>query len=232
MIKQQTISKPGIGYTNPRYGIYGPKKPKIARNNVGGLIASGVPVRHGGRIAGGAPGITNPKTHQTHAPRVYLNPLGFTPGGLIDKKQQIDPSKTVFSHPFSGGTYLSISSQQILPPIGNWNGFNVRMEATPELQPHEKGTFFQKKITPPVKMQFGTNQTGRPPDTAFQRQPKLVLPRPNLRSMTPTEKLTNTQNLFSFVSYNHLRADPLNSTYGDYGRWGKIKRSASEVTRV
>lgn len=193
------------------------------------LPASGRSMANPGRIAGGAPGVTNPALvsvyPQTNTPAV----AGSRPGGLIDKKQQADPSITQYAHPFDGGNsgYKSISTQQRLPAFSMWNGFVYRTDAQPELQPHEHGTFFQKKIIPAVKTVGGTRQTGPKSDTAFHPKKQQVKARPSVKGTIPTEKISRSVRPPSFVTSNTLRFDPNNSRSGE-GRWSTVKQSANE----
>lgn len=221
-IKQQTLSA---------------KIGKIPGREANGAIrASGKPIRNPGRIAGGAPDIPNEQFWSVHAPNAWRNPLGSTPGGIIDKKQQIDPEMTAaFAHPNSGGRFRSTSSQVLLHnsgrqmAIGIWNGFVVHQGDIPASQPHERPPFFRKTLTPPIKTQFGAHASNAspPPDTAFHRQPQAVLPRPLVTSVVPTEKLVRGFPRASFQSFNRLVSDPNNSDYGFNGRWGQLKRSAN-----
>lgn len=209
-----------------------PKRP--GRQGNGGIIASGTPIHHGGRIAGGAPDIANPALVGTFAPIVYRSPAGAgaSPGGLVDKAQQANPRSTNYVHPFSGGKYFSINSQQLLPGLGHWNGFITPYHDVPSNQPHERGTFFQNKITPTVKTQFGARMSGPRPDTAFHRNPKVHIARGQVRTAIATEHISRELRPPSFESFNHLTGDPtnFNSLYGHGGRWGNLKRSAQEVT--
>jgi hypothetical protein len=218
-IKQQVLSKPHAK--------------ALGRQTNGAMIASGTAISNPGRIAGGAPGVANPQFHSVFAPIVYRNPLGATPGGLIDRRQQIDPASTQFAHPFSGGRYRSTASHILLPRLTNWNGFVVHDAETPLLQPHERGTFFRRGHTPAIKMQFGANQSGTPADTAFHRQPQIKLPHPVVKSVTPTEKLSPVYKPPSFLSFNRLVSNATNtsaasSQYGAGGRWAQLKRGANE----
>ena len=204
------------------------KAGRPGRQANGGLIASGTPIAHGGRIAGGAPEIANPRFGSVFAPVVYRSVAGPKPGGLIDRRQQIDPRQTTYAHPFAGGGYHSIASQMLLPAMTRWNGFTTLPASSPSVQPHERGTFFQEKLTPKVKMQFGTNQTGVRPDTAFKRQPRVMVRRAQVRSAPATEHISREVRPPSFQSFNHLVYDPNNSLYGGHGRWGLLKRGANE----
>jgi hypothetical protein len=197
------------------------------RDDNGAIIGSGTPIYNRGRIAAGAQGIPNPAGISTFAPTVFRNPAGTSPGGLIDKFQQIDPTKTVFGHPWGGTGYRSISSQMQIPALTSWNGFLTHQADTPSVQPNARGKFFQKKVTPTVKMQFGVNLIGPRPDTAFRRQSRVHVQRPQTNRVQPTEKLSFVHNPPSFISNNTLRVSPMNSNYGWGGRWGTVKRSAN-----
>lgn len=190
------------------------------------LPASGRSIANPGRIAGGAPGIDT--RSGSVFPRSVFHTLlhGNRPGGLIDKKQQVNPESTQFGHPFDADGYISVSSQEIIEPIGNWNGFAMQTSEIPELQPHEHGTFFQTKVKPIVKTIGGAAGTQKS-DTTFHPKPKIKLPRPTVVSSIPTEKISRRVKPPSFVTANTLRMDPNNSHHG-IGRWSQVKRGASE----
>lgn len=196
------------------------------------LPASGTATANGGRLAGGAPGIENPAFFSVF-PNNTIPSAGrasYRPSGLIDKRQQQDPASTSgFGHPFDGSSgYRSISTQQQLPPLQVWNGFVTRTEVAPEIQPHERGTFFQPKATPVVKTQGGAANTGAKSDTSFHPQKKVVVPRAEARSTVPTEKISRRATPPSFATVNTLRFDPNNSNHGT-GRWSVVKRGANET---
>lgn len=204
-------------------------KPRPGRTTHGAMIASGKAIHNGGRIAGGAPAIVNPTIASVFAPTVYRALIGARPGGLIDKRQQQNPESTTFGHPFPGTGYYSISSQQILPGLGSWNGFVTPHKNMPLIMPHERGKFFRKKVIPAVKTVFGANQSGVKADTAFKRRPLIMQGHPKVQTARPTELVSREKRPPSFLSFNRLVADPNNSQYGDLGRWGMLKRSASEA---
>lgn len=201
------------------------------------LIGSGKGVNPG-RLAAGAPGVDDYKGHVFGLRSVFSNPLhGNRPGGLIDKQQQIDPASTTFGHPFDGGGYRSIST---LPMDKARTGANVTqlfnpLKRVPEIAPHERGTFFRKKVVPIVKTQFGAAKSGLQSDTAFHPQVKRVEARQDVKSSYSSEKIQRTDrppsfetrgNLWASGNHSFIAGKP-NTITGDVGkgRWNTTKRS-------
>lgn len=162
---------------------------------------------------------------------------GNTPGGLIDKKQQADPHSTTFGHPFDGGDYQSTATGKIDPPRTGHNvsqQYNPLTQNVPEIAPHERGTFFKRKVTPLVKTQFGASKAGRKSDTAFHPQAKVTVEPAKARSATPTEKVSkgkipsfnSSSNLWYSQNHSFSKgiANPISGHVGQ-GRWSTIKRS-------
>jgi hypothetical protein len=162
---------------------------------------------------------------------------GNIPGGLVDKKQQANPYTTTFGHPFDGGGYRSTAAQKPLPPRTGHNvieQFNPLKQNVPEISPHEKPSFFTRKVTPIIKTQFGANASGMKSDTAFHPQPKNVVKRTFAVSSPPTEKIPKSEtpsfnsssNLWG--SQNHSfstgAVNAISGTPGK-GRWSITKRS-------
>jgi hypothetical protein len=197
--------------------------------------------RKQGRLAGGAP------TQHTYRGNVfgrtaYPSPVhGNTPGGLIDKRQQVDPASTTFGHPFDGGNYRSTASYK---HIAARTGFNVIVQvnplthSVPEIGLHEHGAFFDRKLgTPIVKTQFGANHSGAQSDTSFHAQVKptepATLPKSALegakvmRTPSAPKSFHSTGNLWSSGNHSFIQGRP-NTVNGQIGtgRWNTMKRSA------
>jgi hypothetical protein len=162
---------------------------------------------------------------------------GNTPGGLVDKKQQVNPYGTTFGHPFDGGDYQSTATGKLVPPQTGHDvirRFNPLKQNVPEISPHEKPSFFTRKFTPVVKTQFGANASGKKADTAFHPQRKFQVQPTRASSATPTEKVgkgsipsfRSSSNLWG--SQNHSfsvgAVNPISGNLGQ-GRWSTIKRS-------
>lgn len=171
------------------------------------MIATGI--RKEGRLAGGA------VTPHTYRGSVFGGeklapiklPTGASSVGLIDKQQQKDPASTIYQHPF-GDSHRKVATQKKLPPR---TGFNVTTQLNPLTQnvPHvglnTRGTFFvRNKVTPVVKMQFGANQSGRKPNTAFHPRATVAGPQPVVKSAPATEKVINRTKIPSFVSTGNM----------------------------
>jgi hypothetical protein len=164
-----------------------------------------------------------------------------TPGGLIDKKQQIDPMSTTFGHPFDGGNYQTTATQQKDPPRTSFDTINALnpLKTVPEIQPHERGSFFKKRTSVPVvKTQFGANKSGAKSDTSFHKTKKVFIQPPPIRTARATEKVINkagpripsfasTANLWGKEnsSFTKGAVNPISNTVGS-GRWQTVKRSA------
>lgn len=201
------------------------------------IIGSGRGVNPG-RIAGGAPGIANYSGSDVFGTSVYSSLAGHAPGGLIDKKQQADPSSTVFAHPFDNGKYRSTSTLPKQHPLTAWNVttvLNPIRQQVPEIMPHERGSFFRRKLTPAVKTQFGGNKTGLKSDTAFHPQRIRFMPPPAVRSSYDTAKIQNrvkppsfdtTGNLWGSGNHSYIEGhiNPVDGRLG-VGRWATRKRS-------
>jgi hypothetical protein len=113
----------------------------------------------------------------------------------------------------------------------------MHQNQTPSNAPYERATFFQPKIKAAVKTQFGANMSGKRSDTAFHRVPAPLFSRPQVRNSPPTEKVQNKFKPASFLTFNRLMSNAVPvpgsaSSYGggviNAGRWGQLKRSASE----
>jgi hypothetical protein len=162
---------------------------------------------------------------------------GNTPGGLVDKKQQANPYGTTFGHPFDGGDYQSTATGNLVPARTGHNvteQYDPLKQNVPEISPHERGTFFIRKVTPLVKTQFGASRSGRKSDTAFHPQQKVVVAPAKARSATPTEKVSkakipsfnSTSNLWGSQNHSFSKGaiNPISGHPGT-GRWSTIKRS-------
>jgi len=207
------------------------------------IIASGKGVNPG-RLAGGARGIAayNAKIFEGRGVfgmrSVYSNPVGAKHPGLIDKLQQRDPASTTFRHPFDGANYRSTATGIKTTPVATYN--NTQLIPTlrslfPEIQPHERGTFFRKKVPVVVKTQFGANKTGVKPDTAFHTVKKLAFSHPAAHSTLDSTKLVNRTKPASFMSTGNMwqnpnasfisgKSNPLDMRKG-VGRWALVKKS-------
>lgn len=161
---------------------------------------------------------------------------GNTPGGLIDKKQQANPHATTFGHPFDGGDYQSTATGKIDPPRTGHSvteQYNPLKQNVPEISPHEKPSFFTRKVTPLVKTQFGANASGRKSDTAFHPQKKVHISPVRARSAVPTEKVEKSKvpsfhsssNLWSTQNHSFSKGavNPLSGRAG-MGRWATVKK--------
>lgn len=202
------------------------------------MIATGE--RKQGRLAGGA---VKKDTYQGSVfgkRAVYPTAVhGNTPGGLIDKKQQIDPASTTFGHPFDGGGYRSTATQKKVPPkttFNNVHAFDPIKQNVPEIMPHERGAFFLRgKEIPIVKTQGGANQTGKKSDTSFHPESKKFEKQAAPNSAPDTTKVQNKDKIPSFVSTGNMwgsgnhsyikgRPNTISGAVGT-GRWNTIKRS-------
>ena len=208
-----------------------------AGKNVGRFLpASGVGVNKG-RIAGGAEFIR--KLGSVFSHRQYPSPAhGNRPGGLIDKRQQVDPSSTIYGHPFDGSDYRPTATSELVPPI---TGFEVTMllnpltHQVPEIMPNQRGRFWREKLKPSVKTIGGTNKSGKESDTPFHPKNKVVVPNSMMRTATEMAKFQNKHRLPSFSSNGNLWnqanhsfiAGRVNTITGDVGagRWHTVKRS-------
>lgn len=203
--------------------------------------------RKQGRLAGGAvPSHDTKIGPQPFGKRsVFANPVqGNRPGGLkaVQQAQHADPKSTLYGHPFDGGGYRSISTQQNLPPSTS-HGVTKQydpLKYVPEIQPTEHSTFFRRTVNRPiVKTVFGTNQSGPKPSTPFNsKEPQTVKMMPELpqvQSSASTEKVQNKDKIPSFKSTGNLwsrenhsfmagRVNPIDGRVG-VGRWNITKRS-------
>jgi hypothetical protein len=201
------------------------------------IIASGKGVNKG-RLAAGAPGVEN-YLDGPFSDRVQRQAHGDRPGGLIDKKQQINPELTVFAHPFDSGKYRGSATNALQPPKTFWdviNYYNPLTQNVPEIAPHEKGKFFRQKVTPIVKSVFGANQVGKRSDTAFHPSNNVVVMKPPVANTAiATEKMVNRMrppsfesmgNLWNSANHSFIDGHP-NTVAGQVGvgRWHTIKRS-------
>lgn len=203
------------------------------------MIATGV--RKEGRLAGGA---VTPNTYpgsgvfgdgQVSRSRPAS---GTSTRGLVDKQQQVNPASTIFSHP--NDTARNTATLKKVPPKTGFNvihQLNPLKQNVPQISPNTRGTFFvQNKIVPIVKMQFGTNQSGKQSSTAFHPQTKLAGPQPKVVSGVATEKVTNqdklksfhsTGNIWSSANHSFIAGKPntLSGSIG-VGRWNITKVGA------
>lgn len=209
------------------------------------MIATGT--RKQGRLAGGA------VTPSTYAPKgsgvfgshraVYSTaPAGPRPGGLIDKRQQIDPASTTFGHPFDGGGYRSTATlKKVEPKIfspSSATGLNPLTQHVPEIGPHERGTFFLRgKQQPIVRTVGGARMSGLKSNTPFHPQGKTYAPQPKPTSAPDTAKIINKSRTPSFQSHGNLwgsgnhsfikgRVNTISGTVGT-GRWNTVKVGAA-----
>lgn len=101
----------------------------------------------------------------------------------------------------------------------------------PLIQPQEKGTFFNRKVVPVDKTQFGATTSGKA-NTPFHPQPQTVVPQSAPKSSVYSERL----NPPSFFSTGNLWGDKNNSFISGVaspgtgkvgvGRWQITKRGA------
>ena len=159
-------------------------------------------------------------------------------GGLFMPE---DRTMTVYRHP--NWAQKDTATQQPVTALQQQGGNSTQLVATipddafgthsvPEIQPHEKGTFFSRKVVPVQKTQFGASGD-KSSDTAFHPRKKDVQSPPIVASamMTATKKF-----LPSFPSNNNLWSDPNNSFLGGrhntagqgsgVGRWKTTKVGA------
>jgi len=201
------------------------------------IIGSGKGVNKG-RIAGGADDISMYRG-SVFAKRAYSNPAqGNRPGGLIDKRQQVDPESTLYGHPFDGSNYRGSATNKLQEPVTYWNvihPFNP-LGHVPEIPPNQHGNFFHNKVEPEVKTVFGANKTGKRSDTAFHPDSKvLVYQRPSARSSKSTEKVINKARTPSFETIGNMWNNSNHSFVAGHpntvtgqigtGRWSTVKRS-------
>jgi hypothetical protein len=192
--------------------------------------------RKTGRLAGGAPEPHTYKGSVFGSRSAILNPVhGNRPGGLIDKRQQVDPSSTTFGHPFDGGGYRSTSTQHKLEPKTGFNlihQVNPLKQNVPEVQPNARGNFFSKRGPRPIIRTVGGATSGK----NFSSSAVKLSTQITIKSTQSTEKIINKEKTPSFESNANLWGkdnhsflknvrNPISGTVG-VGRWQTEKRSA------
>jgi hypothetical protein len=150
-----------------------------------------------------------------------------------------DRTATVYRYPNSTArdtaTQQKVAAMQmvaanstILTPTvqGKDNSHNI-----PDIGPHERGKFFNDKVIPQTKTQFGASND-KASNTAFHPKKQPILPRPPLSS---SARIARKDFLPSFESNNNLWSDQNNSFLSNRanvsgaglgsGRWAITKRS-------
>lgn len=145
-------------------------------------------------------------------------------GGL---KMPDNRTLTLYAHPQQGRR--NVTKQEVFAPATIFYTEQVSVGEAPNIQPHEKGTFFALKHASLGATKFGAagSETS---DTAFHRNPRRELPRPVPRSAIDTAHVFAV----SFHSQNNLWGDKNNSFLGGVrspstgrigvGRWNIEKK--------
>lgn len=188
------------------------------------MIQTMVPPKPG-RLATGSYGSASPIRGSVFGDRPRDNASLMDSGGLAMKN---DRTATIYNGSMSD--YHNTATQREDPAL---TADLVPIAHAPNIQPQERGTFFQKKIFPVDNMKFGGSKTD-PSDTTFHPMPER-----KIRSVTGKSAHDGAHvSTVSFPSHNNLWSDPHNSFIGGrttagnpgnvgVGRWALAKKGAA-----
>lgn len=190
------------------------------------MIVTMVPPKAGRLATGSYTGGATPIKGSVFGNRPRDN-SGIVEGGL---KMANDRTTTVYASPISD--YHNTTTQDVQPARTTFYTELVSVHKAPSIQPHEKGTFFQRKVYPLEDMKFGGSKSD-PADTPFHPMPNKKIPQPTPRSAVDgahvrVPSFSSTQNIWSDQHNSFVQNRPTAANPGRIGagRWNTVKRGA------